>query len=549
MEADVVALGSGIGGLSAAITAHDHGAEAVVLERSDEVGGVTAMSAGEVWISGNHLAQALDIDDPVDSGYRYLKRLSMDYGDEAAIRNLTVHARVALKYFEDRIGLRMRVIRNCPDYYFGFLNDSLTEGRVLEVEPFPADTLGAWQSRTRVSPLVPGAMTHKDMNAMGGAANMSKWDYSVMAERLAKDERCLGAGLAAYFVKGVLDRGIPMRTGVNAVELIGDGERIAGVRGIEDGNDLFVKANRGVVIAVSSFERNANYNKTLGQQLGLQSTLSAMIDGANFRLAGPVGARVAKVPDVTMLGFHVPGEEHENGELLWRGAVGSIGLPHHIVVNRKGRRFGNEAFYRSICYAIDFIDGGTQTHPNFPCWVVFDAQAREKYPFGSIVPGQDLPEGLGVNADSIPKLAAKIGVDAQGLASTVSTFNGYCERVEDPEFQRGRHAWSAVRGDPLHKPNANLGPLLKPPFYAVELHRIGGYSVPATGLVIDRHSCVIGWDDKPIEGLYAAGNSVARLETGAGMQSGVPNARGMTHGYLAGLHAAGRLSQGKVTFT
>ena len=97
-----------------------------------------------------------------------------------------------------------------------------------------------------------------------------------MAERLTKDERCLGPGLAAYFVKGVLDRGIPMHTGVNVQELIGDGARVVGVRATKDGKDLFVKANRGVVIAVSSYERNADYNKTLGQQLKLE------IDGVSI---------------------------------------------------------------------------------------------------------------------------------------------------------------------------------------------------------------------------------------------------------------------------
>jgi 3-oxosteroid 1-dehydrogenase len=543
LEADVVSIGSGVGGLSSAITAHDHGASALVLERADQVGGVTALSLGEVWVAGNHHALALGINDSPESGYRYLKRLSMDYGEDAAILNIVVHARVALKYFEDKIALRMRVIRNCPDYYYGFSNDSVAEGRLLEVLPFPAETLGEWQSRTRVSPLVPYGMTHQDTFGKGGIANMSKWDYNLMAERLTKDERCVGAGLAAYFVKGVLDRLIPMHTGVNVQELIGDGARIIGVRATKDGKDFFVKANRGVVIAVSSYERNASYNKTLAQQLNLESMVFPSVDGANFRLAGPVGARIARVPDITALGFHIPGEEQETGGPLWRSALQLMGLPHTIVVNRIGKRFGNEAFYRAILYAVDIIDGGTQTHPNFPCWAILDSQAREKYPFGSVMPGQDLPEGLGVKADSIEKLAGKIGVDVQGLAATVATFNGHCERGEDPEFHRGAHPWSAwMCGDPFHKPHPNLGPLVKAPFYAVELGRIGGSAIPSTGVVADHHSRAIGWDEKPIEGLYVAGNSVARLESGAVMQSGVSNARGMTHGYLAGRHAAGKPS-------
>jgi 3-oxosteroid 1-dehydrogenase len=82
----------------------------------------------------------------------------------------------------------------------------------------------------------------------------------------------------------------------------------------------------------------------------------------------------------------------------------------------------------------------------------------------------------------------------------------------------------------------------KPLFYAVELSRMAMTGIPAAGLLSDQHCRVIGWDDKPIPGLYAAGNSVARMETGAFMQSGVSNTRGMLHGWLAGLHAAGKPS-------
>jgi 3-oxosteroid 1-dehydrogenase len=364
-----------------------------------------------------------------------------------------------------------------------------------------------------------------------------------MADRLSKDERCLGAGLAAYFVKAVVDRGISMHTGVDVQELIGDGARIVGVRAIVNGKEFFVKANRGVVLAVSSYERNPNYNKTLAQQLNLESMVFPSIDGANFRLAGPVGARIARVPDITALGFHIPGEEQETGGPLWRSALQPIGLPHTVVVNRAGKRFGNEAFYRAILYAIDIIDGATQTHPNFPCWAIFDGQARAKYPFGSVMPGQDLPDGLGIKADSIEDLAAKIGIDPKELTATIANFNHYCEKSEDPQFHRGMHPWSAwMCGDPFNKPHPNLGSLVKPPFYAVELSRMGGSAIPSTGVVADHHSRAVGWDEKPIEWLYVAGNSVARLESGAVMQSGVSNRRGMTHGYLAGLHAAGHPS-------
>jgi len=369
---------------------------------------------------------------------------------------------------------------------------------------------------------------------------MIKWDFEIMGARMTNDERCLGPGLAAYFVKGALDRGIPLMTGATAEELIADGNRVVGVRIVKDGKDLFVKANQGVVVAVSSYEQNRDYNKTLSQQLDLGSMLFSGINGANFRLAGPLGARTAAVPDITSLGLIVPGEEDEEGKPLWRSALPVIGQPHTIVVNRAGKRFGNEAFYRSFYYTIDIIDGGNQTHPNFPCWVVIDSQVLEKYPFASLTPGQEWPTGFGAKANTIVELAQKIGVDATGLEETVARFNVNAEKGVDPDFGRGTHPWSVwMCGDPFHKPNPNLGPLVKPPFFAVELKRMGGTAIPSAGLLTDQHSRVMGWNDKPIDGLYAAGNSVARMETGAVMQSGISNARGMTCGWLAARHACG----------
>ncbi|MBW8753601.1 MAG: FAD-dependent oxidoreductase [Sphingomonadales bacterium] len=543
IEADLVAIGSGIGGLSSAITAHDHGASAIVLERSDQVGGVTALSQGQVWVPGNHLAGELGIEDSPDSGFRYLQRLSMGYGEDEAILNFTVHAREALRYFADNAGLKMNVIRGCPDYYYGLTNDSVSEGRLIEVEPFPGPSLGEWQEKTRLSPQVPYGLTTQDIADAGGLAAMIKWDFELLGRRITEDERCAGSGLAAYFVKAALDRGIRLETGVSAEGLIGDGTRIVGVRAKRDGQEIFIKANKGVVIAVSSYERNQNLERTLGNQLDPESMLFSAIDGSNIRLAGPFGAKVARVPEISMAGFAVPGEETDEGLQVWRSAMPIIGLPHHIVVNSAGKRFGNEGFYRSFYYMTDVIDGMTQTHPNFPCWIVIDSQAREKYAFVSIMPGQDWPEGFGVVADTIPELAAKAGIDPQGLAETVARFNANAEQGVDPDFHRGEQPWGAwMTGDKTHQPNANLGPIVKPPFYAVKMSRMGATGIPAAGLKIDRNANVVGWDEQPIAGLYAAGNSAARMESGAVMQSGVSNARGMTYGWLAGRHAAGRPS-------
>ena len=167
-------------------------------------------------------------------------------------------------------------------------------------------------------------------------------------------------GLAAYFVKGVLDRGIPMHTGVNAQELIGDGARVVGVRATKDGHDSFVKANRGVVIAVSSYERNHNYNKTLGTAARLWNRwCSPSIDGANFRLAGPVGARIARVPDITSLGFHIPGEEDEERQaLVAQRLAGHRPAPYHR------RQSQGQALWQRGFLPRDFLRGGYDRRRN-----------------------------------------------------------------------------------------------------------------------------------------------------------------------------------------
>ena len=543
IEVDFISIGSGGGGLSAAITAHDHGLSAMVLERSDQLGGVTAYSLGEVWLPGNHLEPALGIEDSAESGFRYVRSLSMGYGDERLMFNQAVHGPVALQYFEQAIGLKMMLIRDCCDYYFGQSNDATAEGRLLEPQPFPAETLGEWQEKTRVSPHVLYGLTHEDIFGMGGSCNILKWDFTRMGERLAKDERCLGSGLIAYFVKGAADRGIPMETGIEVKELVFDGERVTGVRAFKGGEELHIKANRGVMLAVSSYERNPDFSRTLGIQLDAQSVIMPEVNGAHLRLAGKLGARVAKVPDVTMLGFNIPGEELQEGVPMWRNAMAFAGLPHSIVVNKAGRRFANEAFYRSLYFAVDQVDGNSQTHPNFPAWLIIDAQARDKYPLASIMPGSPLPPETGVQADSLAELAQIAGIDPDGLEETVARFNAYCDAGKDPEFHRGSQPWGVyMSGDRFNQPHPNFGRLEKGPFYAVELSRLASSGIASTGIVADEHARAIDWGGQPIPGLYVAGNSAARLDTGALMQSGMSNARGMTQGYLAGRHAAGQPS-------
>lgn len=539
-EADLVSVGAGIGGLAAAISATEHAASAMVIESSSQVGGVTAYSFGQVWIAGNHYAAEFGIDDSAESGYRYIKRLGMGYEEDLLNRNHAEHAPEVLKFFEDRIGLRCRLVPDYADYYYPDFADGLPQGRFLEVLPFSAATLGDWQERTRTSPFVPYGLTHEDIFGSGGIANLLNWDFSIMAGRLERDERCLGPGLAAYFVKGALDRNIPLLTDTRVEEILTGPEGVIGVVARHNGDRIKIRARQGVVLATSGIDGNAEYERTLGNRLDVNSMVMSSVNGAHIRLAGRLGARVASVPDVSMFGYTLPGEEQEDRP-LWRNAMTDVGLPHVVVVNGQGRRFGDESFYRSLAFAIDYIDGGSQAHPNFPCWAVLDSQAREKYPFGSLMPGQEFPQDFALKADTLEELAAAMGLDGAALSDEIAIYNGYCRSGVDPQFHRGEKPWSKyICGDPNQRPNANMGEVVKAPFFAVRLSRISGGGVAAAGLAYDVHSRVLDYDDQPIKGLYVAGNAAARLDAGAGVQSGLSNARGMTQGFLAGRHAAAR---------
>lgn len=539
LSVDFVSIGSGIGGLSGAITAHEQGLSAVVLEKSGLAGGVTAYSYGQVWVAANHLQAAAGIDDSQESGYRYCEWLAMGFADEQQIRNYIVHSPIALEYFEDRAGLRWRICSDFADYYWPDAQDTVREGRFLEVEPFPATTLGEWQALTRSSPHGPVGFTHDDMFSQGGAANIRNWDFGLLGERLEKDERCLGPGLAASFVKATLDRDIPIHLNTPAVALISEAGRVIGVQAERDGHELYIEARKGVLIATSSYDGNTQFEQLYDHRPSYASAVPRSVSGDNLKLGGAVGAQVGQVPTPHLLGFHIPGEEHDDGQPLWRGSIVETGLPHGIVVNKAGRRFGDEAFYRSIGHNCAIIDAKEQTLPNMPCWFVFDSQYHAKYPLGSVLPGQEYPEGLAAKADTIEDLAHQLGIDAPGLVSEIERFNGYARDGEDPEFKRGDKAWSQFMcGDRAHKPNPCLGTIEQAPFYAIEQGVIGVGMVSA-GLVADVHGRVLGYDDEPIEGLYVAGNAMARLENGAGYQSGQMNGRGMVFGYLAARHASG----------
>jgi 3-oxosteroid 1-dehydrogenase len=538
---DFVAVGSGIGGLSAAIMAHDRGLKVMVLEKAPKLGGVSAYSGGEVFVPANHLEETAGIRDSLDEGMRYLEFLAGGYGDPALMRALLENGRVAAKYFQEKAGVRWKIVAGFPDYHYPKAPGTVAAGRYLETELFDGKLLGDWQKRTYLSPHMPNGITHDELFAWGGFVNVRRWDFATMGKRYAKDMRGFGPGMMAHFVKAaVIDRGIPALLETPARELVVEDGVVVGVRAERAGKDTFVRAKRGVLLAAGGYDWNPEMARWFELLPEWQSMVQPSVSGDAMTLGGEVGAAVAAVPAYNLglfFGYQIPGEEHD-GKPLWRGSWEG-GFPHAIWVNKAGERFADESFYRDYLPKTRAWDGNTQQHPNFPPYLVFDSTYRSKYPLGTILPGQDFPPGLVESGATLRELAAKLGIDADNLERTVARFNRFAEQAVDEDFGRGTYPWAAMMTGDREQKNPNLGPLTAPPFYGLRL-RVASVGINAAGLRTNADAQVIHVRGRPIAGLYAAGNSAAPLDIGAGYQSGLSNLRGMVGGTRAAMHAAGR---------
>ncbi len=542
LEVDVVAVGSGLGGLSAAIMAHDAGKRAVVLEKAGKLGGVCAYSGGEVFVAANHLQAAAGISDSREAGLAYLRFLGAGYEDPALLENLVDQGILAARYFAEKAGVRWRIVRDFPDYYHPKAPGTVAEGRYLEVELIQGSALGDWRKKTYRSPHVPQGITHDELFGWGGPTQVMRWDFATLGKRMTEDWRGFGPGMMAYFVKAaMIDRGIPAHLETRVRELVVEDGAVVGVRAERAGKPFAVRARKGVVLAAGGYDWHRELPLFFEQLPAWNSQVQPSVEGDAYVMATEHGAAIAGVPANNLgliFGYQVPGEEHE-GRPLWRGSWEG-GYPHAIWVNAAGRRFADESFYRDYIPKIREWDGVQQRQPNHPPYLVFDQNFREKYPLGTFLPPQDLPEALVARADTLRELAAKLGIDGENLEATVERFNRFAREGTDPDFHRGTYPWAAMMtGDFTKGGNPNLAPLDKPPYHGLRLHVVS-VGINAVGLRVNTSYQVLHVRGHAIPGLYAAGNTTAPLDIGAGYQSGMSNLRGMVGGYLAGMHAAAR---------
>jgi hypothetical protein len=296
-----------------------------------------------------------------------------------------------------------------------------------------------------------------------------------------------------------------------------------------------------VLLAVGAYDWNRELMKQFEGLAESGSMTTTSIEGDHFAMAADVGAQPLQVrpPEVTpiFVGYAVPDQEL-NGQPLYR--CWEPGPPHSIVVNRAGRRFADDGFYPEVVERLTGTDA--QHEPNWPAWAIFDQEFLNHYGLPPFAPGQPIPASLAHVADDFTTLAEIAGIDADGLLATVERFNEFAASGVDEDFARGSKPWSVTMlGDPEVTPNPLVAALENPPYYAMQLGRVS-MGVPSAGLPYDVDASVLDGTGSPIPGLFVAGNSAAWNDVGGGYNSGMPNARGLTWGYVAARAMTARLT-------
>ena len=536
---DVVVLGTGAAGLTAAIVAHEGGASVAVFEKADKVGGTTAWSGGQVWIPNNPHMRDVGVSDSRDKAITYIMSLSRDMLEPELVEAYVDAGPEMVELLEAKTPVQFYAVAGMPDYHPEFPGGSPEGGRTIECPIYPFDELGEWADRVTPSPYFGDPHITMSETPLGKAVPEPP-SPEEHARREVRNERGCGQALVGRLLRACLDRGIEPRTSCAGRELIAADGAVVGVVVDTHHGTVEVRADKGVVLASGGFEWNPALVRAFLRGPMTQPVSMETSTGDGLTMAMKAGAMITNMREAWWIPVGlVPKEENPMGRVLVNG---QRTLPHSIMVNRRGRRFTNEAAnYNAFGGAFHVEDVSRFEYANLPCWLVFDQTYVERYGFriASGGHGGDVPAWI-PKGDTPRGLAEELGIDGDELERTVARWNRFCSEGHDPDWGRGDSAFDRWWGDPHRKgrQDATLGPLERGPFYAFEIH--SGALGTKGGPRVDPDARVLDLDGVPIPGLYAAGNVMG---SPFGMTYGGPGGTlgpAMVFGYLAGRHAADR---------
>ncbi|GAB3506212.1 3-oxosteroid 1-dehydrogenase [Amycolatopsis cihanbeyliensis] len=544
-EFDVVVVGSGAAGMTAALAAAHAGLQVVVVEKATRFGGSTARSGGGVWIPNNEALAAAGVRDTPEQAREYLAAIIGDVVPAELRAAYLDRGPEVLTFLHQRTPLRMRWVRDYADYH-PEAPGGRAGGRSVEPAPLDGKVLGAELANLEppYSALPMGVpMTQADFRWLSlvarhprGLLRLCGLGLRTLAGRVAgKHLLSMGQALAAGLRAGLLRARVPVWLDTPLTGLEVENGEVTGAQVEREGEQVLLRARRGVILASGGFEHNEEMRvKYQRPPIGTEWTVGAKANTGDGISAGLALGAAVDLMDDAWWGPSIP---------LTGGpwfALAERSRPGCLLVNGRGRRFVNEsAPYVEAVHAM--YGEGDGPAENIPTWLVFDQRYRNRYMFTGLGPRQPLPgrwfkAGIAAKAGTLAELAERIEVPAEELVSTVERFNAFARAGEDEDFGRGRSAYDHYYGDPRNRPNPSLGALERAPFYAVRI--VPGDLGTKGGLRIDTRARVLREDGSVVAGLYAAGNASAAVMGHTYAGPGATIGPAMVFGYLAAEHLA-----------
>ena len=542
-EVDFLVVGSGGGGMAAALTAHDAGLSTLVVEKAKMYGGSTGISGGGIWIPNNPTLREAGHDDSRESIRRYLDVLTEGKVPAERLDAYVDHGPAAMELLGRSRWWRCAWTKGYSDYHPEW-DGGRPLGRSVEPKPFDTRKLGEDEAFQRPNNLKGPlglwitAADYRDL-AMVKRTWRGRWKSVVAAWRVTSNavrRRHMATGgraLVARLRMALKDAGIPLWLRTPMTALVIDGDRVVGIEVEREGRTERIRGRRGVLLACGGFDHDPQLRETYLPEGGRPDrSLGARENTGDGIVAGlGLGAAVQFMDDA----WWMPSVAHPAGPMI--PLVSERAIPGQVIVSTDGKRFTNESA-PYVNYVHDQLDG-----KHFETWCVMDSRARSRYPFAQVLPGAAFPKefyeaGTVHRAATLRELARAIGVHEDNLAATVERFNGFARTGVDEDFGRGASAYDHYYGDPNLR-NPNLDVIDKAPFYAVRLE-IGDLGTKG-GLVCDERSRVLREDGSVIEGLYATGNASASVMANEYAGPGATIGPAIVFGYVAARDAAGRV--------
>jgi succinate dehydrogenase/fumarate reductase flavoprotein subunit len=541
---DVIVVGSGVGGMTTAVVAAKHGLEVLLVEKTECFGGTTAYSGGVAWIPNNHHMKGVGVDDSREKALEYLRNVLGNYYEASKIEAFVDNAPAMLRYMEANTALEFVPVPT-PDYephhggaahYRGVLAkeyDGRRLGKYFKALRGTRPELTVFGSmQVAGADIIPLRKAFKSAQGFIHTTRMVM-NYAFQKVLHGRGTRLVsGNALAARLLRSALDAGVILWQQTPAKELIIENGRVAGLVVNRDGKDTRIRARHAVILASGGFGANEEMRKKFmplaEHHVSLQPDGNV---GDGVKMGSAVGGHLVTTNPSNGIFIPVSISHRPDGKLAkFPHIMIDRYMPGSIAVDPSGKRFVNEGnSYQHFVMRMQQL-GLTKVH------MIADRHFLRTYGMGLVRPfpypvGPWLKNGYLIEARTIRELARKIGVDPNTLEETVANFNKHAAKGEDPEFARGADAHSRFRGDQENKPNPSLGPILKPPFYAIAM--VPGDLSSVAGLNTDEKARVLNEAGEVIPGLYAVGLDMNSMTRGLYPAGGSSLGPGLTFGYIA----------------